>query len=327
MHCSPIYVQCIIGNIHMRITQLRKADLNLLVVFTALAEERSGTRAAARLFLSQPALSRSLQRLRHLFKDDLLIRTPGGYEPTPRGARLLQELGEILPRLDRLISGSTFDPKQEQASFRIAATDNASHVLVPALSRLMLSYTKSVSLKFIALQASSFDAIERGQLDLALNADDGHAPDTFLREILYQDEFICVVAKNSRYSRRITLTRYLDARHIGVGVFEGHFTIPDQRLAALGLKRTWAVEIPYFTAAMRCVPGTDLIATVPLRLANLERHNPGLKFVKAPREITAFRYQMLWHQRLDSDAAHRWLRDMVRAAVKGEPHGAGVRVR
>lgn len=189
-------------------------------------------------------------------------------------------------------------------------------MLVPPLSKLMYSYAKTVSLQFTALQASSFDAIERGRLDLALNADDGHAPDTFLREILYEDEFICVVAKNSRHARRLTLKQYLDARHIGVGVIEGHFTIPDQRLAALGLKRTWAIEIPYFTAAMRCVPETDLIATVPLRLANLEQHNPELKFVKAPAEITAFRYQMLWHPRLDSDAAHRWLRDMVRTAVK-----------
>jgi len=83
----------------MRITQLRQADLNLLVVFAALAEERSVSRAAARLFLSQPALSRALRRLREMFRDDLLIRTPLGYEPTPRGERLLQELAIMLPRL------------------------------------------------------------------------------------------------------------------------------------------------------------------------------------------------------------------------------------
>jgi DNA-binding transcriptional LysR family regulator len=93
----------------MRITQLRQADLNLLVVFTALAEERSVSRAASRLLLSQPALSRALQRLRDMFHDDLLIRTPAGYEPTARGERLLQELSVMLPRLDRLLSGATFD--------------------------------------------------------------------------------------------------------------------------------------------------------------------------------------------------------------------------
>ena len=107
----------------MRITQLRQADLNLLVVFTALAEERSVSRAASRLLLSQPAVSRALQRLRDTLHDDLLIRTATGYEPTPRGERLLQELTVMLPRLDRLLSGAAFDPSVEDAAFRIAVSD------------------------------------------------------------------------------------------------------------------------------------------------------------------------------------------------------------
>src|SRR6267143_767240 len=95
----------------MRITHLRQADLNLLIVFAALAEERNVTRAASRLLLSQPAVSRSLQRLREMFHDDLLIRTSSGYEPTPKGQRLLHELESTLPRLDRLLTGAEFDPK------------------------------------------------------------------------------------------------------------------------------------------------------------------------------------------------------------------------
>src|SRR6202007_1440512 len=94
----------------MRIVHLRQADLNLLVVFTALAEERSVSRAAERLLLSQPAGSRALQRLRETFHDDLLIRTGSGYEPTPKGERLLHELSATFPRLDRLLSGDEFDP-------------------------------------------------------------------------------------------------------------------------------------------------------------------------------------------------------------------------
>src|SRR3954465_3408746 len=94
----------------MHITQLRQADLNLLVVFTVLAEERNVSRAATRLLLSQPAVSRALQRLPETFRDELLVRAPSGYEPTPQGQRLLQELEVMLPRLDRLLSGSTFDP-------------------------------------------------------------------------------------------------------------------------------------------------------------------------------------------------------------------------
>jgi DNA-binding transcriptional LysR family regulator len=124
----------------MRITQLRQADLNLLVVFTALAEERSVSRAATRPLLSQPAVSRALQRLRGMFHDDLLIRTAAGYQPTARGERLMQELSVMLPRLDRLLSGAAFDPSREEATFRIAVTDNASQVLCPTLCRALFPF-------------------------------------------------------------------------------------------------------------------------------------------------------------------------------------------
>ena len=154
------YVQCILSISNMRITQLRQADLNLLVVFTALAEERSVSRAASRLFLSQPALSRALQRLRDMFRDDLLIRTPTGYEPTARGERLLQELTVILPRLDRLLSGATFDPAAEDAGFRIAVSDNASQVVCPPFAHRVSCVAQSC--QFVALRDGTFEAMERG---------------------------------------------------------------------------------------------------------------------------------------------------------------------
>jgi len=299
----------------MRLTQLRQADLNLLVVFAALAEERSVTRAAARLALSQPALSRALQRLRDMFQDDLLIRGPAGYRLTPRGERLLEELTGMLPRLDRLLAGAAFDPKAEHAAFRIAATDNAAHVLCPPLCRMVLPFADRVSVQFVALHEGTFDAMEHGRLDLALNADDGHTPARFHREVIYQDGFMCVVARESRYTRRLTLKQYLGSAHLGVGVLAGRQTIAEQQLAALGVKRTCIIEVPYFAAAIRCVPGTDLIATVPKRLANLERHNPAVKILEPPVEIRGFPYLMMWHPRLHRDAAHVWLRSVVRAAA------------
>src|SRR5260370_18632177 len=104
----------------MSTTHLRQADVNLLVVFTAVAEERNITRAASRLLLSQPAVTRALQRLRDTFHDDLLIRTSTGYEPTPKGQRLLQDLATMLPRLDRLMAAARFHPPPHDASFLLA---------------------------------------------------------------------------------------------------------------------------------------------------------------------------------------------------------------
>lgn len=156
----------------MRATHLRQADLNLLIVFTVLAEERNVTRAAARLSLSQPAASRALQRLRDMFHDDLLIRTSSGYQPTPKGERLLHELELTLPRLDRLLSGDEFDPAAEETSFEIATTDHASHVLCPLLCRTMLAPAGKVSFHFMPLHDGTFEAMEKGRIDLVLNADD-----------------------------------------------------------------------------------------------------------------------------------------------------------
>jgi DNA-binding transcriptional LysR family regulator len=132
----------------MRITQLRQADLNLLVVFTVLAEERNVSRAATRFFLSRPAVSRALRRLRDMFHDDLLVRTAAGFEPTLQGQRLIDELEVMLPRLDRLLSGSAFDPEVEQARFRIATTKYAAWIVASALCREVLPSAKKVFLEF-----------------------------------------------------------------------------------------------------------------------------------------------------------------------------------
>ena len=107
----------------MHITQLRQADLNLLVVFKVLAEERNVSRGARRLLLSQPAVTRALGRLRDMFKDDLLVRISGSYELTPKGQLLLQELETTLPRIDRLLTGGEFVPSKETMHFRLAGSD------------------------------------------------------------------------------------------------------------------------------------------------------------------------------------------------------------
>jgi DNA-binding transcriptional LysR family regulator len=147
--------------------------------------------------------------------------------------------------------------------------------------------------------------------------------------VIYRDDFLCVVSKSSGHRGRLTLRQYLKAMHVGVGVLAGQPTIPDQRLAVLGEKRRFALEVPFFTAAIRCVRGTDLIATVPRRLAQLEAHDAAIRFVEPPPEIYGFEYTMIWHPRLHSDAAHVWMRQLIADAARGldTPQGTSQRVR
>jgi DNA-binding transcriptional LysR family regulator len=301
----------------MRLTQLRQADLNLLVVFAVLAEERSVSRAATRLLLSQPAVSRALQRMRDTFHDDLLVRTAKGYEPTPQGERLLGELEIMLPRLDRLIAGSSFDPEIEHSSFRIAATDNATSIIAPVICREVLPVAKQVRFSFVAWRDDVLDDLAHGSLDLALIGDEGHVPPSLQTEVIFEEEFVCVVSRDAPYHRQLTLRQYLAAEHIGIAVVEGSQNIPEKRLAAHGHRRRTVIHVPYFGAAIRSVVGTSLIATMPRRFANAERDNPAIKLVKAPAELTGFRYLMIWHPRLNTDAAHGWLRATISKVGKG----------
>jgi DNA-binding transcriptional LysR family regulator len=169
-----------------------------------------------------------------MFHDDLLIRSPSGYEPTPKGKRLLQELSTMLPRLDRLLSGEDFDPTVEEATFRIAVTDHASHVLCPLICRRVLPTAAKVSIEFVPFGDPTFDAIEKGRIDLMLNADDGYLPPRFASKMIFDDSFSCVAAKENKWPRVLTLKQYLAAQHVGVGIWGELQTLPDKRLAGIG---------------------------------------------------------------------------------------------
>ena len=300
----------------MHTTQLRQADLNLLIIFTVLAEERSVSRAAARLNLTQPAMSRAMQRTRDMFNDDLLVRANGVFEPTPLGQRLLAELEEILPRIDHLLSGSTFDPTREELTFHIAATDYGCSVMCEPLCKHYSPAESRVTFEFLPRGEDAFEALERGQIDLVLRVDDGKALAHLSSECLLEDDFVCVLAKDQPFSKQLSLKQYLGLRHIGIS---GAQSLPERSLALAGVTRRCAIRVPYFTAAISAVVETDYVATVPRRIAEYEAHRPNLKIVKAPKEFLPLRYMMFWHPRMKSDASHAWLRSTMREVGKRLP--------
>ncbi len=301
----------------MRLTQLRQADLNLLVVFAVLAEERNVSRAAERLLLSQPAVSRALQRLRDMFHDDLLVRGAAGYEMTPQGQRLLGELEVMLPKLDRLLSGRSFDPETESASFRIAATDSATAVIAPILCRTVLAKAEKVRIDFVPWHPTLYEELMHGSVDLVLSASSVDVPSPIQSQSLYEEQFVCAVDAKHTLKGALTITQYIEAMHISVSLFGGMQVAPDKPLAALGYKRKIAMHVPYHEAAVRCVVGTRYIATVPRRLIEGAAKNPTIRFLKPPVEIAGFRYVMNWHPRVNTDAAHAWLRSTMRMLGEG----------
>jgi DNA-binding transcriptional LysR family regulator len=305
----------------MRLEKLRQADLNLLVTFAAIAEEKSITAAASRLLLSQPAVSRALQRARAMFEDDLLIRSPNGLELTLRGRKILQELEILLPKMDQLVTPNLFDPIRENSHFRISGPDNVCTAILPRLCRQYATGRYQVQFEFLPWQAGISELVERGQLDLILHIDDGLLPVHFHSERLYQEDWICAVARNSRFGERLSLKQYLAASHIIVATYGGVQTIPDKQLAAVGAKRTSFIRVPYFGVALQCLPGTELVLTITSGMTAAIKRNRDIRLVKAPQELRPFYFLMAWHPRLDSDPPHVWLREAMRQVSPHEASG------
>ncbi len=301
----------------IRLTQLRNADLNLLVNLVALLEERSISAAAGRLRLSQPSMSRSLQRLRDLFKDELLIRTAKGYELSARAQSLLDEVTVLLPQVHRLITGVEFDPTRDKASFRICATDNATQLYGPVLCRDLAG--KKITYSFQPWCDERFLELERNRLDVVLDAKLDLPAEHLLSKSLFEDEFVCVVAKSSPLSDRLSLQQYLAQEHIGVNVLHGKQTLPDLALKAVNKKRRCPISVPYFTVACRMVETTPFLVTVPRRLANAITDSRKTKLLSPPKQMASFSYMMYWHPRQDRDPQNQWLRQTIREATKSIP--------
>ena len=298
----------------MREVHLRNVDLNLLHALYALLEERHVSHAAKRSFLSQPAMSRALDRLRETFGDPLLVRTGRVYERTPRGERVLRELESIMGRLAAMVQGEEFYPARNQERFRVGMTDHGSAILLPALLERVRKAAPHARLEISAWRTQAYEDVVAGRIDLALSAE--AVPPTLESEVIFNLDFVCLVGSTQPVrKRRFTLKQYLQLPHALVETLGGQQTMVDRPLAQLGVKRRVALRLPFFLPAIFAIAKTDLVLTVPRKLAKITGPIAGLRVVEPPREIEAFPYFMAWHSRLNTEPAHAWLRDQVRIAA------------
>jgi DNA-binding transcriptional LysR family regulator len=299
----------------MREVHLSNLDLNLLVPLHALLEERHVTRAANRSHLSQPAMSRALERLREMFGDPLLVRSGRNYERTVRGERALRELETLIPRLEAMVSGVAFDPSRSQERFRVALTDHASTILLPSLVARLRQAAPHVKLQVSTWQTQGYEDVAAGRIDTALSAEG--VPPALESEVLFSLDFVCLLGSAQRVrSGRLTLKQYLQFPHALVETLAGQQTMVDRPLAQLGVKRHVVLSLPFFVPAIFAIAQTDLILTVPRKLAKVVTKIAGVRVVEPPREIKAFPYFMAWHPRLTNEPAHTWFREQVRMAAR-----------
>jgi DNA-binding transcriptional LysR family regulator len=292
---------------------LRKVDLNLLVVFDAVMRERSVTRAAHRVFLTQSAVSSALSRLRDQLGDELFLRGPGKLRPTPRAVELEEPVRALLGELEHVLSPAQFDPATERRSFTIATNDYFTAAVLPALAGRVARVAPNIDLRIIPTDGRALELLDQQEADLVCTAAD-HLPERYGSQVLVEDDYVCLVRRDHPFAAKPpTLAQYAQAKHLLVSPRGDVKGFVDERLAEKGLTRRIALTINHFAAAPQIVAETDYVLTVMRLIA--DRFAPARRVVQFPCPVAApavmRRMRMIWHERLAQHAAHRWLRGVL----------------
>jgi DNA-binding transcriptional LysR family regulator len=297
---------------------IRSLDLNLLLAFESLMIEGNVTRAARRSGLSQPAMSNALARLRRTFDDALLVRTPEGMKPTPVAQSLIVPVRAALDGLRTALEEKpTFDAAISHRTFRLLANDYAEIVLLAPMIKELHVKASGIRLR-VDRPRSLFQPPASSSLADSFDLAIGFFPDalsleTNLRsELLWQESNVCIVRQGHPSIRgKLSLRQYVSAPHVAVFYKSEGTGIIDSLLEQKGYSRRSVILVPHFASVGFIVGASDLIATVPERLALQLNKNLKLQVLPVPFSIPPFRTMMLWHERSHSDPAHTWLRNLV----------------
>ncbi|WP_457547224.1 LysR family transcriptional regulator [Vreelandella sp. 2A-K22] len=289
----------------------KRLDLNLLATLEALLEEQNVTRAAARLHLSQPAVSAQLSRLRDMFNDPLLIPAHRGMMPTTKALELLTPLRIALDQVrETLITHQHFEPAQASLTITIACTDYLQAVIGLAVMNELRRQAPGIRIAIRSLEPPRLEAqMARGEVDLALMTPE-EAPKVLRIRPLYDENYVLVGCWNhSQLSEEMTIEEYVQLEHVIVSLSGGDFsTQVDQVLQTLGYRRNVVLSTSSFLFVLEIVAHSRFVALVPRRLV---AQRSDLKIVESPIKSLGFKVGMVWHERNHGHSAHRWVREQI----------------
>jgi DNA-binding transcriptional LysR family regulator len=286
-------------------------DLNLLVALDVLLAEGNVARAAERLRLSPSAMSRTLARLRKTTGDPLLVRAGRGLVPTPRALELRDLVGPLVDGARAVLRpADKLDLRQLVRTFTLRSSDGFVENFGPALLARVAKEAPGVRLRFVQKLDKDGAPLREASVDLETGVVEQTTGPEFRAQALFRDRFVGVVRKGHPLSRtKVTLSRYAAGDHVLVSR-RGDRGLIDEALARVGRERDIVAIVTGFSAALALTRGSDLIASVPERHTGHLRH--GLHTFALPVAMEEITISLLWHPRLDADAAHRWLRACVR---------------
>lgn len=305
-------------------------DLNLLRALDALLQERNVTRAAARLHVTQQAMSGSLKRMRELFDDALLERVGKHLEPTPLGAALLQPVHEVMLQIDLVLATTpTFDPGRTTRRFRIAMSDYATVTILPLLMAQLSRTAPGIVCEIQLIDDRVFRDLEAGELDLCLLPSNWRLyqdckPENILSQTLFGDDFVCVVDRHNPIGDVFDVPAYLSLPHNIVRLGGGVRSIVENAWLMNQITPRIAATTTSFTSLVTMIAGTTMIATVQRRLAMQFAASLGIRLLECPIPVEPLLEDMSWHVRSERDPAHRFLRESFIEAAAGMDAQAAV---
>jgi DNA-binding transcriptional LysR family regulator len=287
-------------------------DMRLLSVFDEIYKTRSVSRAAENLDLPQTSVSLALGRLRRQFGDPLFVRTSAGMVPTPHANELVQPLRQALELLRTATREKVvFDPATSTRHFRVSMTDVSHLEFLPMLVSRVEKVAPLVHIEVLRIAPDTRRMLEAGEADLAL----GYMPDLeagFYQQKLFEQGFACVVRKDHpRIDKRIPPQAFKRERHVAITAPGTGHELLERELHRIGMERRVALSLPTLPGLGNLLAHTDLVATVPQRVAQMLVRIAAVKALPPPYELPTFAMKQHWHERFHQDPANRWLRSLI----------------
>lgn len=293
-------------------------DLNLLVVFHELFQQRQVSLAAARLGLSQPTISNALARLRKAFDDELFVRTAQGMQPTPYAQEIAEPIANALASVASALNRQQeFDPLTSDRQFVIAMTDVGEIHFMPALLERCGRIAPHVRIGSVRVSAVDWrEGIETGQIDLVIGAFTD-ASESLYHRSLFSQKYVIMFRKDHAFAKgNISLADFLAARHLIVSSRENPYDVINERLEKAGVARAAQFHVPHFTSVPYIVSTTDMVVTVPEKLAQRAAGPFGLAFARPPLRLPPLHTNIFWHRRFNQDSGNQWLRGVIASTFR-----------
>ncbi len=294
---------------------IRELDFGLLQCFTTLMSERSVSKSALRLGMSQPAVSHALARLRRLFDDPLLIKNRGGMTPTTRAIELDPEIRALLSGAEHLLRRSPdFSPENSRVRFTIMSPEFVEYLVAPLLMTHIEAHAPGIDIAFRTSDPEHAPHwLESGEIDIRLGW--LTAPPPLLRfKLLFRDSFACIARLNHPHLKnRITPAQFIEAAHARIELPRTQVSSEavDRAVAARGARLRIALQAQNANTLAHAVARSNLISTLPVRLARAMAAQLPLQVLPMPLEVPDARIAMYWHERTHKQPAHRWFRQLI----------------